>query len=110
MPDSTFVLKWIRPGSARPPRNATKSTPTPMPEGSVISTKRVLEACERISEVLFGLIMVLTFTGSLSVAVALLFVCGFAFGRVVGYRPIPTGLVMVFLGVIIVAFTIALGG
>jgi VIT1/CCC1 family predicted Fe2+/Mn2+ transporter len=54
--------------------------------------------------------MVLTFTGSLSVAVALLFVCGFAFGRVVGYRPIPTGLVMVFLGVIIVAFTIALGG
>lgn len=45
-----------------------------------------------------------------AVAVALLFVCGFAFGRVVGYRPVPTGLVMVFLGVIIVAFTIALGG
>lgn len=32
------------------------------------STKRVLEPSERISEVLFGLIMVLTFTGSLSVA------------------------------------------
>jgi VIT1/CCC1 family predicted Fe2+/Mn2+ transporter len=31
-------------------------------------TKRVLEPYERISEVLFGLIMVLTFTGSLSVA------------------------------------------
>ena len=29
---------------------------------------RVLEPSERISEVLFGLIMVLTFTGSLSVA------------------------------------------
>jgi hypothetical protein len=45
-----------------------------------------------------------------AVAVALLFVCGFAFGRVVGYRPLPTGLAMVFLGAIIVAFTIALGG
>jgi VIT1/CCC1 family predicted Fe2+/Mn2+ transporter len=34
------------------------------------STKRVLASHERISEVLFGLIMVLTFTGSLSVAEA----------------------------------------
>jgi len=32
------------------------------------SSKRVLEPVERISEVLFGLIMVLTFTGSLSIA------------------------------------------
>ena len=32
------------------------------------STKRVLEPAERIAEVLFGLIMVLTFTGSLSIA------------------------------------------
>ena len=31
-------------------------------------TKRVLEPIDRVSEVLFGLIMVLTFTGSLSVA------------------------------------------
>jgi VIT1/CCC1 family predicted Fe2+/Mn2+ transporter len=34
------------------------------------SSRRVLEPIERISEVLFGLIMVLTFTGSLSVAEA----------------------------------------
>ena len=34
------------------------------------SAKRVLEPIERVSEVLFGLIMVLTFTGSLSVAEA----------------------------------------
>ena len=33
-------------------------------------TKRVLDPIERVSEVLFGLIMVLTFTGSLSVAEA----------------------------------------
>jgi hypothetical protein len=32
------------------------------------SSKRILEPIERISEVLFGLIMVLTFTGSLSAA------------------------------------------
>jgi len=34
------------------------------------SSRRVLEPIERISEVLFGIIMVLTFTGSLSVAEA----------------------------------------
>src|ERR1044072_5977705 len=34
------------------------------------ASKRVLEPAERIAEVLFGLIMVLTFTGSLSVAEA----------------------------------------
>jgi len=37
-------------------------------ETAVKSTKRVLESIDRISEVLFGLIMVLTFTGSLSAA------------------------------------------
>jgi hypothetical protein len=36
----------------------------------VKSSKRVLDPMERVSEVLFGLIMVLTFTGSLSVAEA----------------------------------------
>src|SRR5437762_9524857 len=42
-----------------------------MPEpASERSSKRLLEPNERISEVLFGLIMVLTFTGSLSVAEA----------------------------------------
>ena len=35
-----------------------------------IKSRRVLEPDERIAEVLFGLIMVLTFTGSLSVAEA----------------------------------------
>src|SRR5512138_2611252 len=34
------------------------------------SSKRVLEPVERVSEVLFGLIMVLTFTGSLSASQA----------------------------------------
>jgi VIT1/CCC1 family predicted Fe2+/Mn2+ transporter len=41
-----------------------------MSNESIKSSKRVLEPNERISEVLFGLIMVLTFTGSLSVAEA----------------------------------------
>jgi len=41
-----------------------------MPDDSIKTSKRVLEPNERISEVLFGLIMVLTFTGSLSVAEA----------------------------------------
>jgi hypothetical protein len=37
---------------------------------AIHSSKRVLEPHERIAEVLFGLIMVLTFTGSLSIAEA----------------------------------------
>src|SRR5574342_579376 len=41
-----------------------------MPDEPVKSSKRVLEPHERIAEVLFGLIMVLTFTGSLSIAEA----------------------------------------
>src|SRR6476619_1930623 len=42
-----------------------------MPENSSHrSTRRVLDPIDRVSEVLFGLIMVLTFTGSLSVAEA----------------------------------------
>src|SRR6266576_630260 len=42
-----------------------------MPEGSFeLSSRRVLEPIDRVSEVLFGLIMVLTFTGSLSIAEA----------------------------------------
>ena len=43
---------------------------TKMPEDSAKPSKRLLEPMERIFEVLFGLIMVLTFTGSLSVAEA----------------------------------------
>src|SRR5512135_1314466 len=39
-----------------------------MTNDPVKSSKRVLEPYDRVSEVLFGLIMVLTFTGSLSVA------------------------------------------
>jgi hypothetical protein len=41
-----------------------------MPNEPIKSSKRVLDPMDRISEVLFGLIMVLTFTGSLSVAEA----------------------------------------
>jgi VIT1/CCC1 family predicted Fe2+/Mn2+ transporter len=39
-----------------------------MSNESIKTSKRVLEPYERISEILFGLIMVLTFTGSISVA------------------------------------------
>ncbi len=41
-----------------------------MPHDPIKSSKRVLEPSERIAEVLFALIMVLTFTGSLSIAEA----------------------------------------
>src|SRR4051812_21054708 len=41
-----------------------------MPDDAGKSSKRILDPIDRVSEVLFGLIMVLTFTGSLSVAEA----------------------------------------
>jgi hypothetical protein len=41
-----------------------------LPDDASRSSKRVLDPVDRISEILFGLIMVLTFTGSLSVAEA----------------------------------------
>jgi hypothetical protein len=41
-----------------------------MSNEAIRSSKRVLEPYDRVSEVLFGLIMVLTFTGSLSIAEA----------------------------------------
>ena len=49
---------------------ASAVTACTCPRNSIPSSKRVLDPIERISEVLFGLIMVLTFTGSLSVAEA----------------------------------------
>jgi hypothetical protein len=45
-----------------------------------------------------------------TIAVVLLFVAGWAFGRVVEYHPLLTGLAMVLLGVSLVGLTMALGG
>jgi hypothetical protein len=45
-----------------------------------------------------------------AIAIVLLFLCGYAFGRIAGYRRWLTGLAMVALGSALVAITIALGG
>lgn len=44
------------------------------------------------------------------IAVAMLFIAGVAYGRSIGRRPPLIGAAMVFLGMIVVTFTIALGG
>jgi VIT1/CCC1 family predicted Fe2+/Mn2+ transporter len=44
------------------------------------------------------------------IAVAMLFVTGYAFGRCSEYHPVLTGAAMVVLGSVLVAFTMALGG
>jgi VIT1/CCC1 family predicted Fe2+/Mn2+ transporter len=44
------------------------------------------------------------------IAVVMLFLTGYAFGRCSEYRPWLTGLAMVVLGCVLVAVTIALGG
>ena len=44
------------------------------------------------------------------IAIAMMFLAGFAFGRLSGYHPAVTGSAMVVLGAILVALTIALGG
>ena len=53
-----------------PVTNMTSDRSTDMADETIEPSKRVLDPIERVSEVLFGLIMVLTFTGSLSVAEA----------------------------------------
>jgi VIT1/CCC1 family predicted Fe2+/Mn2+ transporter len=45
-----------------------------------------------------------------AIAIVMLFVVGYAYGRISGRRPILTGGAMVLLGGVLVAFTIALGG
>jgi hypothetical protein len=45
-----------------------------------------------------------------AVAIVMLFLCGYAYGRGIGLRPWPTGLIMVAIGVAMVAIAIALGG
>jgi VIT1/CCC1 family predicted Fe2+/Mn2+ transporter len=45
-----------------------------------------------------------------AVAIAMLFVCGYAFGRCAGFRPWSTGLSMVAIGAALVGVAIALGG
>jgi len=45
-----------------------------------------------------------------AVAIAMLFVCGYAFGRCAGFRPWATGLSMVAIGAALVGVAIALGG
>jgi hypothetical protein len=45
-----------------------------------------------------------------AIAIVLLFLCGYAFGHIAGYRRWLTGLGMVALGSALVAITIALGG
>jgi VIT1/CCC1 family predicted Fe2+/Mn2+ transporter len=45
-----------------------------------------------------------------AIAIGLLFLCGFAFGRVSRMNPWVMGLAMVLVGAVLVAITIALGG
>ena len=45
-----------------------------------------------------------------AVAIFMLFLCGYAFGRHAGMQPWASGVAMVFVGLVLVALTIALGG
>ena len=45
-----------------------------------------------------------------AIAIALLFLNGYALGRLAGHRPVRIGLLMVLIGTALVAITIALGG
>ena len=47
---------------------------------------------------------------SAAVAIAMLFLCGYAWGRYAGLKPWRSGLVMVLLGLAVEAVVIALGG
>jgi VIT1/CCC1 family predicted Fe2+/Mn2+ transporter len=53
---------------------------------------------------------ILALRASHAIAVVLLFVAGYVFGRITGRRPLRVGLAMVALGAILVGLTMALGG
>jgi VIT1/CCC1 family predicted Fe2+/Mn2+ transporter len=52
----------------------------------------------------------LALRASNALAVILLFLCGFLFGRLAGLPPWATGLIMVAVGIVLVSIAIALGG
>lgn len=54
--------------------------------------------------------VILAMRASNVVAVAMLFLAGFLYGRVIHRSPVAIGVVAVFVGLVIVTFTIALGG
>ena len=45
-----------------------------------------------------------------AIAIVMLFLTGYSFGRHIGRHPVGTGIAMVVLGGVLVALTIALGG
>ena len=45
-----------------------------------------------------------------AIAVAMLFMTGYTYGRLTGYRPVGMGIAMVVLGMALVGITMALGG
>jgi len=45
-----------------------------------------------------------------AIAVAMLFMAGYTYGRLTGYRPVGMGIAMVLLGAVLVGLTMALGG
>jgi VIT1/CCC1 family predicted Fe2+/Mn2+ transporter len=53
---------------------------------------------------------IIAMRASNTVAIAMLFIAGYAYGRVIHRSPFAIGVAMVFIGLVIVTFTIALGG
>jgi VIT1/CCC1 family predicted Fe2+/Mn2+ transporter len=45
-----------------------------------------------------------------AIAIAMMFIAGYAYGRSVGHHPWVLGIAMVLLGAVLVAITIVLGG
>ena len=54
--------------------------------------------------------VVIALRASNGIAVGMMFVAGYAFGRLAGYRPLVMAAAMVLVGCLLVALTIALGG
>ena len=76
--------------------------------GPAPAREPVLSPVDRVSELLFGLFMALTFVGAVSVA--MLFGGGLALGRHAGYGSWKVGFMMAGLGTALVVAINALGG
>jgi VIT1/CCC1 family predicted Fe2+/Mn2+ transporter len=115
-----FVAGTLGPEEYETVRQRLLQLPTPPPRPRVRKEEWLgaLAVALWVIVTTFPVTMPFIFVGNLrhamrlsnAIAVILLFLTGYAFGRVTGFHPWTTGLAMVVLGLILVALTMALGG
>ncbi|MEJ0078808.1 MAG: VIT1/CCC1 transporter family protein [Alphaproteobacteria bacterium] len=114
-----LLASVVEPGQLETMRQKLHHLPEPARPGLTASDWRgALGLCLLCFVSTFPIVIPFLFIGdarlalrvSNAVAIAMLFLCGFFFGRHAGFRPLTMGVAMVALGCAMVGVAIALGG